>query len=74
MQFPKNYLNKFQKETKKSTEHQEFAKELTEYFGKNCYWLPYKFEMWKLREKFKSIKELPKEKQNIRFYLGMLRK
>ena len=45
---------KFQKG--ESVEWKEMGKELTAYFGKNCYWLPWRYEKWRLYEKFKAIK------------------
>ncbi len=62
----------FQKQEKESNWYQELGREMTAYFGKNCYFLPYRYEQWKLRQKFKEIQELPKEKRNFKYFIGML--
>ena len=63
---------KFQKEIKKTSEWQTLGKEMTAYFGKNCFWLPWKFEMNKIYEKFKEIQKLGKK--DFKYFLGMLKK
>jgi hypothetical protein len=65
---------KFQKEEKDTTWYRELGKEMTGYFKRNCYWLPYRYEQWKLRSKFKEYQTLPKEKKNWKYFLGMLKK
>lgn len=60
---------KFQKG--ESVEWKEIGKELTAYFGKNCYWIPWKYEKWKIYEKFKAIKETGKK--DLGYFLGMFK-
>ena len=61
-------------EKRPATEWQELASELTAYFHQNCYWIPWKFPLYKIREKFKAIQDLPKEKRTLTFFIGMLKK
>ena len=63
----------FKKETRKTTEYGELSKEMSLFFHRNCFWIPYRYEMWSIREKFNQIKQLPKSKQNLSFFLGMLK-
>jgi hypothetical protein len=64
-------LKRFRKEEKPSVEWKEMGKEMTAYFGKNCYWLPWKYEKWKLYEKFKAIKT--EGKKDFKYFIGMLK-
>lgn len=66
-------LDRFQKPAAqtKTTEWQEVGKELTEYFKKNCYWLPWRYELWKIREAFKVAKESNK---GFNYFLGILKR
>lgn len=66
-------LNRFQKpaEQTKATEWQELGKELTEHFKKNCYWLPWKYELWKIRAAFKVVKDSNK---SFNYFLGILKR
>ena len=64
-------INKYQREEKPTEEWKELGKELTDYFGKNCYWLPWKFPIWKIRQQFKTIQEL--EKKDFKYFIGMLK-
>lgn len=54
-----------------ATEWKEMGKELTAYFGKNCYWLPWRYEKWRLYEKFKAIKT--EGKKDLAYFIGMLK-
>jgi hypothetical protein len=65
-------IKRYKKESQPSVEWKETAKEMTAYFGKNCYWLPWKYEKWKIYEKFKQIKE--QGKKDLGYFLGMLNK
>ena len=65
-------LERYRKEKAPSLEWKEMGKELTAYFGKNCYWLPWKYEKWKLYEKFKAIKQ--EGKKDLKYFIGMLKK
>ncbi len=56
-----------------TTERQELGKELTVYFKKNCYWIMWRFEMWKIRSAFKEHQNLPKDKKTFNYFLEMLR-
>jgi hypothetical protein len=48
------------------------AHELTKVFKQNCYWIPHKFEMWKIRQALKvTQKEQP---DNFKYFLGVIRK
>jgi hypothetical protein len=62
----------FKKIKEDSTWYKELGKEMTDYFGKNCYWLPFKYPQYKLREKFKAIQGL--ENKEFKYFLGMLNK
>ena len=64
-----------EKGSRKETWYGDLGKEMTEYFGTNCYWLPHKFPQWKLREKFKAVKQLEDKKlrRNFSYFIGMLR-
>jgi hypothetical protein len=62
---------KFQVVNDKATWFSEWSKEATAYFGKNCFWMPYKYEKWKLYEKFKAIKT--EGKKDLNYFIGMLK-
>ena len=63
------------KTKRKETWYGDFGKEMSDYFGTNCYWLPRKFPQWKLREKFKAIQQLEDKKlqKSFAYFMGMLR-
>ena len=62
------------KTKRKETWYGDFGKEMTEYFGQNCFWLPHKYPQWKLRAKFKEIKKLENKKlqRSFAYFMGML--
>ena len=62
---------KFQKERKKSSWYVELGKEMTAYFKTNCYWLPYRYDEWKLRQAFKECQTRKISKFN--YLLGILK-
>lgn len=62
----------FKKIGKKSTWYKELGKELTNYFGTNCYWLPFRYEQWKIRQAFKTVQELGKKE--FGYFIGILKK
>ena len=61
----------FQKETKPSNWWLEMGKELTAHFRRNCFWLPYRYEQWKIRQAFKESQTRGKD---FRYFLGILNK
>lgn len=58
---------------KNSTQWNELGKELTNYFHANCFWISWRYPMWKIREKFKEIQKLEKKKQTLNYFIGMLK-
>lgn len=70
----KNYKIKKSKTNKKETWYGDLGKEMSEYFGTNCYWLPRRYEQWRLREKFKAVQNLEDKKlrHNFAYFMGML--
>lgn len=67
-EFLKN--KKFKKETRKTTEYGELSKEMSAFFHQNCFWIPWRYEMYKIREKFKLAKE---ENWKFKYFLGSLK-
>ena len=65
---------KFEKETKQVTEWGELAKEMTKYFKRNCFWLPYRYPIHLLYEKFKAIQKTDLQGDRFKYFLGMLKK
>jgi len=65
-------LSKYQQAEKPTTEWQELGKELTAYFKKNCYWLLWRYPIWKVRAQFKAIQDLGKD--DLKYFIGMLKK
>ena len=68
-----NKLKKLSTETQKddkikSEEWKVLGKELTKHFGQNCYWLPWRFEMWMIYEVFKLAGD-----KGFAYFLGALR-
>lgn len=61
----------FKKIEKESTWYKELGKEMTAYFKHNCYWLPFRFEEWKLRQAFKECQNRKITKFN--YCLGILK-
>lgn len=57
-------------EGKDTTEWQELSKEMTEFFKKNMYWVPWKYPMYLIKEKFKVAKQ---ENRSLQYFLGMLK-
>lgn len=53
---------------KKTTEWQELGKELTEKFGVNLYWVPWKFPMWMIRDKMKTAGD-----KGVSYFIGALK-
>ena len=74
MEISKDYVKKFKKS--KDTWYGILGQEMTEYFGRNCFWIAYQFEEWKIREKFKAIQDLndSNKKRSLAYFIGMLRK
>lgn len=67
-------IKKRPKGKRKATWYGDMGKEMTDYFGVNCFWLPYRFDKWKLLAKFKEIKTLEKNKsKSFKYFLGMLK-
>ncbi len=62
---------KYQAAKTETNWYRELGKEMTAYFGKNCFWLPYRYEQWKLREKFRIAQQ---EEKNFQYFIGMLNK
>lgn len=60
---------------RKETWYGDLGKEMSDYFGTNCFWLPHKFPQWKLREKFKAVQQLEEVKlrRNFSYFVGMLK-
>lgn len=59
---------KFEASTKKETEWQQLGKELTEKFGTNLYWVPWKFPIWMIRDKLKTAGD-----NGLSYFLGALK-
>jgi hypothetical protein len=51
----------------KGEEWKELGKELTAHFKKNCFWIPWKYEVWKIREAFKE------RDKGFEYFMGVLR-
>jgi len=62
---------KYQPEKKETNWYKQLGKEMTEYFGKNCYWIPYRYEQWKIRQAFKTMQDL--DKKEFGYFLGILK-
>lgn len=60
--------NRYKAEEVKTTEWQELGKELTEKFGTNCYWVPWKFPIWMIRDKMKTAGD-----NGFGYFIGALR-
>ena len=58
-----------EKSDSKVSEWQELGKEMTKHFGQNCFWIFWKFEMWMIREAYKSAGD-----KGYRYFLGALNK
>ena len=58
-----------QNDTKKDEEWKELAKELSEHFKYNLYWVPWKYETWMIYEAFKLAGD-----KGYRYFLGALTK
>jgi hypothetical protein len=43
------------KKSKHKTEWQEWGEKLTKYYGKNCYWLFWKYDLWRIKTYFKEL-------------------
>lgn len=54
-----------------TTEWQELGKEMTEYFKTNAYWIPWRYPMHLIKEKFKIAQQ---ENRPFNYFLGMLKK
>ena len=61
----------FKEDIKKSSWYIELGKEMTAYFKTNCYWLPYRYDEWKLRQAFKECQTRKISKFN--YLLGILK-
>lgn len=61
---------KFQKG--EGVEWKVIGSELTEYFGKNAYWILWRYPKHKIYEKFKAIKT--EGKKDLAYFIGMLKK
>lgn len=59
---------KFDTSNKKTTEWQELGKELTDKFGVNLYWVPWKFPMWMIRDKMKTAGD-----KGVSYFIGALK-
>lgn len=59
----------FKNDTIKTEEWKELGRELTKHFGQNCFWVPWRFEMWMIREAYKSAGD-----KGYRYFLGALNK
>lgn len=64
----KNDTNTSKNDTIKSAEWKELGKDLTKHFGQNCYWVPWKFEIWMIYEVFKLAGD-----KGFPYFLGALR-
>jgi hypothetical protein len=51
---------------------QVLADEMTDYFGKNCYWIFWKKEEWKIRAAFKVCQE--RGVRNVGYLLGVIKR
>lgn len=69
MQIDKNKYKPMQ--GKDTTEWQELGKEMTTHFKINCFWIPWKFPMHLIKEKFKVAQQ---ENKSFQYFLGMLKK
>ena len=61
-----------QKKTEKRFDNEwtYLGTEMTKYFGTNCYWVAWKFPMWKIKEKFAFTKDNNKD---FKYFLGCLK-
>jgi hypothetical protein len=55
--------------SKPSTEWQELGKELTAKFGKNCYWILWKYPIHKIYEALKVVGD-----KDLKYFIGILNK
>jgi hypothetical protein len=72
MEILKEKLRKFhfKPEQKPQEEWRVLGSELSAYFGKNCYWLLWRYPKHKIYEKFKLAQQ---EERNFKYFLGMLK-
>jgi len=51
-------LNKYtEKKSKHKEEWQALGEEMTEWYGKNCYWIPHKYHVQRIKDAFFLLKK-----------------
>ena len=70
LQQKQDFLDK-NKNKKEGTAWGSLGEDMTKFFWRNCYWLPYRYEEWKLLQALKTCQQ---ERKGFQYFLGILKK